>query len=132
MGWGNLPVEEIERRRLASVEAKRSLDREAFERRHQESMDRFYWENGKCCAGCDHWHCEQGHTGQCTAAPPVSGEQVIKSLGLRGCSYVPPPDHPYTKMDFVCGAFKDGFDWSTLEEEYLMRIGFPTEHGIGG
>lgn len=118
-----LPPGEVERRRKLSLEAMEVLRREEFERAYQERLDSFYWKHGRCCAGCDHWSSMAGDIGQCHAAPIVSGTDVVRSLGMTFCSYNPAPDHPYTKRDHVCGTFKDEFDWSTLDADYLKRIG---------
>lgn len=114
---------EIERRRQASIVALRERQKTEWEARYQERCDRFYWQRGRCCAGCDHWASDAGDFGQCMSAPPVSGQDVLKSLGIDWASYIPPPDHPYTQREHVCGAFKDDFDWSLLPDEYLQRIG---------
>lgn len=119
----HLPPEEVERRRQVSVAEWKARQREDWERRYQERCDTFYWKNGRCCAGCDFWRSEAGDTGECTAAPPVSGEQVIRSMGIEWSSYTPPPGQPFTTRDHVCGAFQDNFDWQTLDAEYLERIG---------
>lgn len=121
--WDLFSPEEIDRRRVASVEALKQLEREALERQYQETCDRLYWSRGQCCAGCDHWASEGGLTGTCAAAGIVSGADVIRSLGWTFCSYTPPPGLPYTRADFSCGKFRDDFDWSTLDHEYLSRIG---------
>lgn len=110
-----LTAAEIERRRRASVDALRSRDREAF--------DRLYWTQGQCCAGCDHWHSAHRLTGTCAAAGIVSGEDVLRSMGIAFSSYIPPPGFPWTKADFHCGLFRDDFDWSSLDADYLTRIG---------
>ena len=118
----NLPPEEVERRRKASVVALQSIDRAKFEAWYQEECDRFYWENGRCCAGCDHWGSDAALIGTCAAAGIVSGQQVLASMGLQSCSYTPPPGLPYTNHNFHCGKFRDDFDWLTLPVEYLERI----------
>lgn len=123
MAFTTLTPEEIERRRKVSIEAWKDIRRTDWERRYQERCDAFYWKHGKCCAGCDHWNSEAGDIGECMDASPMSGEQIIKSLGIRFCSYIPAPGQPYTRRDHVCGQFKDEFDWSTLDPEYLKRIG---------
>ncbi len=123
MSFTKLPHAEVERRRLASVEVMKERARTDFERRYQERCDSFYWKHGRCCAGCDHWSSEMGDIGECMSAPPVSGVDVVRSLGIDWCTYTPPPGQPFTKHDHVCGAFKDEFDWSTLTPEYLQRIG---------
>lgn len=123
MGFGNLPSDEVERRRLASIEAMSERRRADFERWYQKRCDEFFWKNGRCCAGCDHWSSEAGDIGECLSAPPVSGEQVLKSMGITWSSYTPPPGQPFTHRDHVCGAFQDTFDWASLGEEYLALIG---------
>lgn len=119
----NMPPSEVERRRQLSVEAFRELERADWERQYRKRCDEFFWRNGPCCAGCDHWSSEAGDIGECMAAPPVSGADVLKSLGISWCSYLPPPGQPYTPRDHRCGSFQDSFDWSTLGEPYLKSIG---------
>jgi hypothetical protein len=128
MSWSGLSPEEIERRRMASVEALRKQDRAEFERWYQEQCDRDYWTRGRCCAGCDHWQSDMGNSGQCTAAGIVSGEDVMRSQGITFSSYAYPPGFPWTTGDKHCGLFKDEFDWSTLDRDYLERIG-ALDHG---
>lgn len=123
MKFSNLPPDEIERRRQLSIQAEKDLRRKEFERWYQEHCDKFYWKHGRCCAGCDFWNSEAGNIGECTSAPPISGEQILKSLGIMCSSFVPPPGQPFTRHDHVCGAFQDCFDWSSLDPEYLKRIG---------
>lgn len=123
----SLPPEEIERRRLLSIGALKDRDRDAWQRWYQKRCDTFFWKNGPCCAGCDHWASEAGDTGECTSAPPVSGTQVLKSLGIEWSSHIPPPGQPFTSRDHKCGAFQDTFDWSTLDSDYLQAIGCRTE-----
>lgn len=125
MKFTTLSPEEVERRRLLSVAAEEANRRARFDAWYQEKLDRFYWSHGRCCAGCDHWLSEQGMTGQCMSAPPVSGLDVLRSMGITFSTYTPPPGQPYTAHDHVCGAFKDEFDWSTLDPEYRKRIGAP-------
>lgn len=131
MGFGNLPPDEVERRRLASIKAMNERRRIDFERWYQKRCDEFFWKNGRCCAGCDHWSSEAGDIGECLSAPPVSGEQVLKSLGITWSSYTPPPGQPFTRRDHVCGAFQDTFDWTSLGEEYLISISAPISHPTG-
>lgn len=123
--WTRFSAEEVERRRLASVEAMAQIEREAFARRYQERCDRTYWTRGQCCAGCDHWRSDAGNTGECAAAGIVSGLDVLRSIVGEGfCSIpTPPPGLPYTDAGFHCGKFSDEFDWSTLDLDYLRRIG---------
>lgn len=123
--FSNLPPDEVERRRQASIEAMRERQRNDSERWYQKRCDEFFWKNGRCCAGCDHWSSEAGDIGECLSAPPISGSQVLKSLGIEWSSYIPPPGQPFTRRDHVCGAFQDTFDWSSLDAEYLASIGVP-------
>lgn len=136
--WSRFSPDELERRRLLSVEGMAQNAREAFADWYQEQCDRLYWTTGKCCAGCDHWRSDMGMTGQCAAAGIMSGAEVIRSLGWQFCSYTPPPGLPFSDATFSCGKFSDAFDWSTLEPEYLARIGAmrngklrPTPSGCG-
>lgn len=119
----DLPAAEIERRRLASIEEMKLRGEREFERWYQERCDRFYWQTGRCCAGCDYWRSDAGDVGECMSAPPVSGVEVLRSLGISWSSYTPPPGQPFTSRDHVCGAFKDDFNWQTLGEEYCKRVG---------
>lgn len=121
--WSKFTPEEIERRRLESVEAMKERDRAEWYAWYQEQCDRMYWARGKCCAGCDHWSSDGGMTGNCLAAGIVSGSDVIRSLGFTFCSYTPPPGHPFSRAESYCGKFEDKFDWSTLDADYLARIG---------
>lgn len=121
--FSKLSPDEVERRRLTSIEAMKERRRTEFERWYQKRCDEFFWKNSRCCAGCDHWNSGQGDIGECLSAPPVSGEQVLKSLGIIWASYVPPPGQPFTRREHVCGAFQDTFDWESLGEEYLTSIG---------
>lgn len=124
MDWPtSLSPEEIERRRTLSLDALKEIEAERFAQWYQERCDTFYWKNGRCCAGCDHWSSSEGDIGQCMAAPPVSGMDVLRSLDITWSSYIPAPGQPFTRHDHVCGAFKDDFDWSSLPPEYLQRVG---------
>lgn len=115
--------DEIERRRQKSVKEMERRDKEAWTARYQEMCDREYWKNGPCCAGCDHWQSDGGFLGECTASGIVSGMDVLKSMGVKFSSYIPGPGFPFTRQDHYCGMFRDEFDWSTLPEIYLHRIG---------
>jgi hypothetical protein len=94
-----------------------------FDLWYQEQCDRLYWSQGQCCAGCDHWISEAGMTGRCSAAGVVSGEDVLKSMGIAFSNYTPPPGFPFVRATFHCGKFSDEFDWSALSEMYLYSIG---------
>ena len=115
-----VPPYEVERRRINSVAAMQARWQEDY----QEKCDRIYWEEGPCCAGCDHWHSDKGLTGQCDANGLIPGADVMRSMGATFSSYTPPPGFPYTNSDFHCGKFKDEFEWDTLSKDYLTRIGY--------
>lgn len=119
----NLSNDEIEKRRKSSVMALKEKERLEFDDWYQEKCDTLYFEIGPCCAGCDHWQSDMGNLGYCTASGIVSGDQVMRSMGITWSSYTPPPGFPLTEADFRCGLFKDDFDWSSLPEEYLRKIG---------
>lgn len=121
--FSNLPPDEIERRRKASQAAMVEIEREAFARWYQEHCDRTYWRNGQCCAGCDFWRSDAADIGDCTAAGIVSGTQVLSSMGISFSSYPPPPGFPCSRATDWCGKFKDDFDWASLGEVYLTKIG---------
>ena len=123
MRWSRFTPAELERRRKATIEELRKRDLEAFLESYQELCDTKYWKNGPCCAGCDHWQSNSSLTGQCSAAGIVSGEDVLRSMGIWFCTYLPAPDFPYTESDDHCGKFKDDFDWSTLPQDYRRKIG---------
>ena len=131
MGFDTLPPEEIERRRQESISALGVMGRERFAAWYQEKLDRHYWAHGRSCAGCDHWSSDSSLIGECMSAPPVSGADVLRSLGITFSTYTPAPGQPYTTHDHVCGAFKDDFDWTTLDPEYLKRIGAPNPSPVG-
>ena len=122
MDFSTLPPNEVERRRIASIAAWKKRQDDEWQRWYQARCDKFYWQNGRCCAGCDHWSSDAGDIGICTSAPPVSGMEVMRSLGISWSTYTPPPGRPFTRRDHVCGAFKDDFDWSSLDPEYLKSI----------
>lgn len=94
-----------------------------FSEWYQAHCDRMYWVEGRCCAGCDHWRSDAGNIGECTAGPILSGDDVMRSHGISSSSYRFAPGYPVTRANHHCGLFADGFDWSTLNEFYLHRIG---------
>jgi len=121
--WSKLSPAELDRRRIASIESLKARERADFDRWYQEKCDTDYWTQGKCCAGCDHWQSSMGNLGHCISAGIVSGDQVMRSMGIEFCSYIPPPGFPLTRGNFYCGMFCDDFDWSDLAPDYLRRIG---------
>lgn len=88
----------------------------------QESVDRFYMQNGPCCAGCDWWRHYNSSVGDCTLSPPVGSEERSAMIGISNASIAPGAGHVMTLRDHKCGSFKDGFDWSTLPLAYLKKI----------
>lgn len=91
--------------------------------RTQEIADRFYVENGPCCAGCDWWASANSVAGECRRSAPVSGDERIAMLGTSYTSYPVRAGHVMTLREHHCGDFKDDFEWSTLPAHYLRRIG---------
>jgi hypothetical protein len=123
MDWTTLPPDEMERRRKASLEALEEIERRAWAAHYQEICDTIYWKNGQCCAGCDHWMSDAGLTGRCSATGIVSGENVLRSMGVTFSSYTPAPGFPFTGATDHCGLFRDDFDWATFDTAYLRKIG---------
>ncbi|MCA3276486.1 MAG: hypothetical protein ING26_13290 [Roseomonas sp.] len=130
MTFGELPPEEIERRRLASAAVMAAKDRAEWEAKYQETCDRLYWSRGQCCAGCDHWESSGALLGRCSAAGIMSSADVLRSMGVTFSSYMPEPGFPYTRAEHACGLFRDDFDWSTLDTRYLRRIGAMKGHSL--
>ena len=91
---------------------------------HQERADAFYWQNGPCCSGCDHWRNINVLIGQCEVTPPgLSGEERAASLGMSGVSIRLASGHALTRREHKCGQFADTFVWDVLPLPYLKRIG---------
>ncbi len=91
----------------------------------QEHLDRFYFERGPCCAGCDWWRSVNSRAGECTKSAPVAGKTKYAMLEISGCSLPMNAGHVLTASNHVCGDFKDDFDWSSLPPHYQRRIGYP-------
>ena len=91
----------------------------------QQSVDRFYFSHGRCCAGCDWWRYISPLVGDCTKSKPVDGHTRWEMLGFTNCSLKPQAGHIVTPRDHVCGDFKDEFDWTSLPLPYRARIGDP-------
>lgn len=91
--------------------------------RLQELLDRFYFENGQCCAGCDWWRYVNSVVGECTRTAPVAGIERFAMIGLQAASLSPGAGHIMTMREHHCGEFKDEFDWSAMPADYLRRIG---------
>lgn len=88
----------------------------------QFESDKFYWENGRCCAGCDYWLSE-GFIGQCTKSALVAAKDRTALINLENLTLDIGGGHIFTPRDYVCGNFKDGFDWSSLPIFYQKRVG---------
>lgn len=123
MTFGSLPPDEVVRRRAISQRRYAEIQREEWDAQYQAKCDALYWKIGKCCAGCDHWLSDGAMQGQCEAAGIMSGDQVMRSLGISFSSYPFQPGFPFTKSTHVCGLFRDEFGWSTLAADYLERVG---------
>jgi hypothetical protein len=91
----------------------------------QEARDRFYWERGPCCAGCDWWRAYNSSIGECTKSAPVSGLERWAMIGIYNCSLQLGSGHAITRREYVCGQFKDEFDWASLPLAYRKRVGAP-------
>ena len=93
----------------------------------QEFLDKFYHDNGPCCAGCDWWRYFGALTGECLASAPVSGSERISMLKITSITMNNiEAGHVMTDRSHHCGDFKDDFDWHSLPLAYLARIGAPT------
>lgn len=91
----------------------------------QECLDRIYFRNGPCCAGCDWWRSMNSKVGDCTKSKPVPGAVRWSMCAIDKISMNLPPGHIVTPNNHVCGDFKDEFDWSSLPLAYRKRIGAP-------
>lgn len=91
----------------------------------QKHADKFYFQHGPCCAGCDHWQLVNSCVGLCLKSKIVPGHERASMLGIHGCSLDVGAGHAMTQCDHVCAHFSDAFDWSTLPLHYLREIGFP-------
>lgn len=89
----------------------------------QESVDRFYFVHGPCCAGCDWWRWISSVAGDCTRSAPVSGTDRMRMLGIESGSFRAAPGHIITARNHLCGDFKDEFDWTSLPLVYRKRVG---------
>ena len=92
----------------------------------QENLDRFYFQHGPCCAGCDWWRSINSLVGDCTKSAPVDGATRWEMMGIEGCSRKLRGGHVVTDRAHHCGDFKDEFDWAALPIPYRKRIGAPT------
>ena len=72
-----------------------------------EILDRFYTQNGPCCAGCDWWRWHNSVAGEFICTAPVSGAERAAMLGITWISCPIPAGHIMTPRDHYCGDFKD-------------------------
>lgn len=101
----------------------------------QEAADRFYMQQGPCCAGCDWWHHISSVVGECHKAAPVSAEQRYAMVRMDRLGWLlrdQDAGHTLTNREHHCGDFKDGFDWRSLPPNYLRRIGWAVRNSLDG
>jgi len=96
---------------------------ESMERR-QSRIDAFYHAKGPCCAGCDWWRWHSALLGECTRSAPVSADETIGMLGIKGFSGPLEAGHVLTPREHFCGEFRDTYLW-TDEEIGKLRNMFP-------
>mgnify|MGYP003365641348 CR=1 FL=1 len=77
----------------------------------QKRVDNFYKQNGKCCAGCDHWGWITAMIGECGKSPLVSASERISLLNIEGLSLDVGAGKIMTERDYCCGNFIDTYDW---------------------
>lgn len=82
-------------------------DAKSLEEQHRDCVDKFYAENGPCCAGCDWWRYHNSLIGDCTKSAPVAGKERCGMLNMQRSTLVLESGHLITLRDHVCGDFKD-------------------------
>ena len=95
----------------------------------QEYLDRFYHQNGPCCAGCDHWRAFNSLVGECRATAPVLARERGELIHITSSSRQLSAGHVLTRREHHCGEFKDEFDWSSLPLAYQKRVGASKTEG---
>lgn len=93
----------------------------------QECVDRFYWLNGPCCAGCDWWSRLNSVAGECRRSAPVSHNERVALIGMPVISLSAEAGHVITPRRHCCGMFRDQFDWGSLPPDYLALVGYQTK-----
>ena len=73
----------------------------------QAFVDKFYKDNGPCCAGCDNWRYHNSVVGECIKSAPVSGEERYSMIGLESSSAKVEAGHIMTNREHLCGDFED-------------------------
>lgn len=81
-------------------------------------------DNGKCCAGCDHWHTDEGIIGTCHNSKIIPDKERAAMLGMQNLTLDIGAGHAITPREHVCNNFKDDFDWQSLPPLYLKQIGY--------
>lgn len=84
------------------------MDREKETRR---LVDKFYFEHGPCCAGCDWWRYHNSVVGECLKSGPVSSVDRVSMFGFDSFTLHIEAGHIMTQRDHVCGEFIDTHDW---------------------
>ncbi len=74
-------------------------------------VDRFYKQNGPCCAGCDWWRFHNSVIGECTKSAPVSAEERTGMLQPEKWNIQIGAGHILTRREHHCGDFIDTYDW---------------------
>lgn len=79
----------------------------SLDEQQRDCVDKFYADNGPCCAGCDWWRYHNSLVGDCTKAAPVSGNERIGMLGIQGSTLPLEAGFPMTPRENLCGDFRD-------------------------
>ena len=74
------------------------------EEEKQRHIDRFYRDNGECCAGCDSWRWHNTAIGECIKSQMVAGSERTE---LESISMPVAAGHVFTSRDYYCGNFSD-------------------------
>ena len=86
---------------------KAKVEMQPRHQRIQAIVDKFYLDNGPCCAGCDWWRWHNSAAGECIKTAPVSGAERLAMLGMAGISCAVGAGHIMTPREHYCGEFKD-------------------------
>lgn len=73
----------------------------------QSFVDKFYKDNGPCCAGCDFWRFHNSVVGECIKSAPVGGDERYSMTGVKSCSMEVEAGHIMTERHHLCGDFND-------------------------
>jgi len=83
----------------------------SYDELQQRMIDKFFHDNGPCCAGCDWWRWFSVYAGECTKSAPVSSNERLAMLDITWITLPPESGHVLTLRHHVCGDFKDTYDW---------------------